>query len=319
MQEHIVVSEPRAAPVEFELALEVGNDFADIFAVKAYDFALGDPEHAAPLPEPCARRSRPTTTSSSSPSSDNGFPAHPGRLLGARRGGRRLGPLPDRARAARALAAAGRRHPRDRRVRTAVQRAERGFGDELARVRASLTAWQLRVPQLRASWDDLSHSFRQSVADLASLRMDEDTARPGQLPAAGMPWFMTVFGRDTLITCLQTLLFGPELAQNALAVLAALQATEDDPEIGRRAGQDRPRGAPRQGRRGVVPALLRHASTRRRSTSILLSEVWRWTDDAALVRDLREPALRALSGSTSTATSTATASSSTSAARSAGS
>ena len=44
-----------------------------------------------------------------------------------------------------------------------------------------------------------------------------------------MPWFMTVFGRDTVITCLQTLLFGPELARRALRELAALQATEDDP------------------------------------------------------------------------------------------
>ena len=143
-------------------------------------------------------------------------------------------------------------------MRTAVQLAERRFGDELARVRASLAAWRLRVPQLRGSWDDLTHSFRQSVADLSSLRMDEDTRVPGQLPAAGMPWFMTVFGRDTLITCLQTLLFGPELAQNALAVLAELQARDDDPGVGRGAREDRPRGPPRQGRRGLVPALLRH-------------------------------------------------------------
>ena len=52
-----------------------------------------------------------------------------------------------------------------------------------------------------------------------------------QLPAAGMPWFMTVFGRDTLITSYQTLLLGQELARGALEVLAELQATEDDPSI----------------------------------------------------------------------------------------
>ena len=38
-------------------------------------------------------------------------------------------------------------------------------------MRDSLAAWQLRVPQLRADWDALAHSFAQSVADLASLRM----------------------------------------------------------------------------------------------------------------------------------------------------
>src|ERR671919_202578 len=159
MQEHIVVQNHAARPVDFELALDVGSDFADIFAVKAYDFTLGDPDRAAPLPE---------LISPSYEEEDNQFV----------------------------------------------------LGDERARVRESLTAWNLRVPQVRSSWDQLHHSFRQSVGDLASRRMGEDTHVPGQLPAAGMPWFMAVFGRDTLITCLQTLLFGTELARNALVVLA---------------------------------------------------------------------------------------------------
>jgi glycogen debranching enzyme len=160
-------------------------------------------------------------------------------------------------------------------------------------VRESLSAWKLRVPQLRASWDQLGHSFSQSVADLASLRMEEDPRLPGQLPAAGMPWFMTVFGRDTIITCLQTLLFGPELARNALNTLAELQATEDDASIDAEPGKivhevRHGRGAtawfPRYyGTVDATPLYL-----------ILLSEVWRWTDDAALVRSLREPAMRAL-------------------------
>ena len=42
----------RPGVIAFDLSLEIGTDFADIFAVKAYDFALGDPEHAAPLPQP---------------------------------------------------------------------------------------------------------------------------------------------------------------------------------------------------------------------------------------------------------------------------
>src|SRR5207237_7897133 len=96
----------------------------------------------------------------------------------------------------------------------------------------SLAAWQLRVPHLRAEWPELQEAFNQSVSDLAALRMRGKAQREfGKLPAAGMPWFMTVFGRDTLITCLQTLLFGSELARSALDVLAELQATEDDPEI----------------------------------------------------------------------------------------
>ena len=73
----------------------------------------------------------------------------------------------------------------------------------------------------------------QSVADLAALRMrgGNNGDGVGMLPAAGMPWFMTVFGRDTLITCLQTMLLGPDLAVSALDALAELQAQEDDPTI----------------------------------------------------------------------------------------
>src|SRR5207245_4712113 len=94
--------------------------------------------------------------------------------------------------------------------------AERRFGEEVGRVRDSLAAWQLRVPQLRTSWDALSHSFGQSVSDLASLRMQHDHSGIGRLPRGGVPCFMTVFGPATIITCLQTLIFGPELARTAL-------------------------------------------------------------------------------------------------------
>ena len=174
----------------------------------------------------------------------------------------------------------------------APRTAERHFGDELTRVRESLAAWQLGVPQLRSSWDDLGRTFSRSVSDLASLRM-RGAGSHGQLPAAGMPWFMAVFGRDTLISCLQTLLFGPELARNALHTLAEMQAQEDIPEVDAEPGKivhevRNGRGADAwfpayYGTLDATPLYL-----------VLLSEVWRWTDDAALVRSLKAPALKAL-------------------------
>jgi glycogen debranching enzyme len=291
MQEHIVVVNHAQHPVEFELALEVGTDFADIFAVKEHDFALGHPDSASPLPGLAAGEfdaegnqfvfvdgpKRLTQVLLSQPGEVNGSSVRYSIALEPREDWRlRADVIPS---------ADG--------VRLAVAQAERKFGDELSRVRASLSAWHLSVPQLRASWEQLGGTFAQSVADLASLRMDEDPRVPGQLPAAGMPWFMTVFGRDTLITCLQTLLFGPELASNALRVLAALQATEDNPAIDAEPGKivhevRHGKGAdawfPRYyGTVDATPLYL-----------VLLSEVWRWTGDAALVRDLREPAMRAL-------------------------
>jgi glycogen debranching enzyme len=291
MQEHIVVQNHAREPMEFELALEVGADFADIFAVKAYDFGLGDPAHAPPLPELVRPAYDPSDNqlllADDSARLTQVILSQQGEVEdGTVRFPLSLGPRETwRLRVDVILAPDG--------TRTTPLQAERTFGDELARVRESLSAWHLRVPQLRATWEQLGHCFSQSVADLASLRMHEDPRVHGQLPAAGMPWFMTVFGRDTIITCLQTLLFGPELAQNALESLAQLQALEDDPEIDAEPGKivhevRHGKGAdawfPRYyGTVDATPLYL-----------VLLSEVWRWTGDGALVRKLREPALRAL-------------------------
>ncbi|TML84083.1 MAG: amylo-alpha-1,6-glucosidase [Actinobacteria bacterium] len=294
MQDHIVVRNESMEPVSFELGLEVGADFADIMSVKEHDFSLGDPQRARPLPDPVA------------PLYDdrnNQFvlvdPEGYGRtqLLLSRRGATDGHGMSWQVELAP-------RETWDVRIdvvpsadgeESAPPVIERRFGEERNRVRDSLAAWQLRVPQLRATWDNLEHSFEHSVADLAALRMRTDGARVGigRLPAAGMPWFMTVFGRDTLITCLQTLLFGPELARSALEVLAELQATEDDPtrdaEPGKIVHELRRGKAARTwfdryyGTVDATPLYL-----------VLLSEVWRWTDDTLLARQLKEPALAAL-------------------------
>jgi glycogen debranching enzyme len=294
MQDHLVVQNQGMEPVSFYLGLEIGADFADIMAVKAHDFSLGDPANAPMLPPP-ARPEYDGAQNQFVLVDPDGIART--QLILSRRGhtdGRgmswdvELGP----------------REIWDLRVDivptldgevSAPQTVERRFGEERSRVRDSLAAWQLRVPQLRTSWDDLEHAFVQSVADLASLRMRTSNGRAGigKLPAAGMPWFMTVFGRDTLITCLQTLLFGPELARNALEVLAELQAREDDAlrdaEPGKIVHEVR-RGKAAQhwfdryyGTLDATPLYL-----------ILLSEVWRWTDDSALVQALRGPATAAL-------------------------
>ena len=292
MQDHVVVQNHAHRPVAFELSLEAGNDFADIFAVKEYDFALGDPQSAKPLPQ---------LVDPSYDKEENRLVLADGddyagltQVFFSTRGDVDGAAVRYRI----ALDPGERWHlriditPSPDGSRTPPRLVEREFGEELSRVRASLDAWKLRVPQLRASWDPLAAAFERSVSDLACLRMREDGA-VDQLPAAGMPWFMTVFGRDTLITSLQSLVLGPELARNALTALAELQATEDDPDIDAepgkivhevRAGKAAKAWFPRYyGTVDATPLFL-----------ILLSEVWRWTDDAAFVAELRDPALKAL-------------------------
>jgi glycogen debranching enzyme len=290
MQDRLIVENRSMRGVAFDLELEVGSDFADILAVKDHDFALGDPLRADPLP-PRVEARFDAEHNQFLLDDETGFLARTQVIL-SRPGERNDATIRYRVEL----------EPRDRwdlRVDVVAvldgselvpKLVERRFGEELTRVRDSLSAWQLRVPQIRASWEDLSHAFAQSVSDLASLRM---RGGAGKLPAAGMPWFMTVFGRDTIITCLQTLLFGPELARTALHALAQLQATEDNAEIDAEPGK-----IVHEVRRGKAAAEWFGAYYGTLDATplylILLSEVWRWTDDAALVRDLKAPALRAL-------------------------
>ena len=291
MQDHISVENQGMTTQTFELAVEFGADFADIFTVKERDFAFGDPMHAKPLPTPAEAEydgaqnqlvfrdpdgdAQTQVILSERGEVDGGRVLYRLTLEPRRRWQLRIDIVPSL--------------DGDGLVpRVAAQR----FGDELVRVRESLAAWQLRVPQLRASWGDLGQSFSRSVSDLASLRMRSADGL-GNLPAAGMPWFMTVFGRDTLITCLQTLLFGTELAGSALRVLAQLQASTDDPTVDAEPGKivHEVRGGKAALRwfpayYGTIDATPLYL--------VLLSEVWHWTDDAALVRELRGPAMRAL-------------------------
>ena len=127
-------------------------------------------------------------------------------------------------------------------------------------------------------------------------------------PAAGLPWFMALFGRDSLITSYQALPFQPHLALATLKALARLQARgwDDyhDAEPGKiphelRAGEltalgDVPFG-PYYGTHDATLLFL-----------IVLDEYERWTGDAALVRRL-EPTARAALDWTGTGIWTATA------------
>ena len=81
------------------------------------------------------------------------------------------------------------------------------------------------APQLECDQDELRRTYRRSLVDLAALRFSPPVAGGKSLPAAGLPWFMTMFGRDSIFTSLQALPFTPELAATTLQALGDWQGS----------------------------------------------------------------------------------------------
>jgi glycogen debranching enzyme len=91
-----------------------------------------------------------------------------------------------------------------------------------------LADWEQRSPAIVTSDPELAKTVERSRADLGSLRiMDADHRRT--TIAAGAPWFMTLFGRDSLLTSFMTLPLDPSLALGTLHTLAANQGSKVDP------------------------------------------------------------------------------------------
>lgn len=92
-----------------------------------------------------------------------------------------------------------------------------------------LQQWHMETPTVRCEDPALQAAVDRSVDDLGSLRI-HDPAQP-DLPilAAGAPWFMTLFGRDSLLTSMMCLPWDLNLARGALAALACRQGTEINP------------------------------------------------------------------------------------------
>ncbi|MEH0843785.1 glycogen debranching N-terminal domain-containing protein [Micromonospora sp. CPCC 205711] len=165
------------------------------------------------------------------------------------------------------------------------------------RVDDPLRRWVVDRAALRSDNPVLEKTVRQSRDDLGALRLDlEIKGQRVMLPGAGLPWFLTVFGRDTLVTAYQTLVAGPTLAQGALLALARLQGTRcddfTDEEPGKILHEYRSGELTRTGVKPYTPNYGTADATQ--LWLILLSEYWRWTRDDHTVRYLRDNALAAL-------------------------
>jgi glycogen debranching enzyme len=161
---------------------------------------------------------------------------------------------------------------------------------------AELETWMACAPTLEADDPALLRTYRASLSDLGALRMHPDLGEGATLPAAGLPWFMALFGRDSLITSFQALPYLPGFAATTLRALAARQAEVRDDfheqEPGKvlhelRFGELTARGqrphSPYFGTADATPLFL-----------ILLDEYHRWSGDDELVRALEANARAAL-------------------------
>jgi glycogen debranching enzyme len=161
---------------------------------------------------------------------------------------------------------------------------------------SNLVHWLEGAPRVECDWDSLRATYRRSLVDLAALRFSPPIARGHALPAAGLPWFMTMFGRDSIFTSLQALPFTPELAATTLRALGEWQGTRvddfRDEDPGRilhemrygemTAFEERPH-SPYYGCADATPLYV-----------VLLDEYERWTGDTKLVRELEYEARAAL-------------------------
>jgi glycogen debranching enzyme len=177
--------------------------------------------------------------------------------------------------------------PGGRDLRMGLRAGGRRGRDQMQR---ELSEWIEAAPSVACECEALEMAYKRSLIDLAALRYSPIALQGQYLPAAGLPWFMTMFGRDSILTSLQTLPFVPQLSATTLRILAALQGTriddfrDEDPgrilhefRYGETAAFEEQPHSPYYGSVDATPLFV-----------ILLDEYELWSGDAALVQELEK-------------------------------
>jgi glycogen debranching enzyme len=283
--EEITVTNHLHETSRLSVALEVDADFADLFEVKdglpaARTVTESHDDASLTLAYRCNEFRRSVTIAASSPAviTRDGF-TYTLELAAGEQWSASFSISPYAAQPGITFA---RRKPRRALAETRTEKA------------AELDAWLARAPVLQASDPALVRTYRASLSDLGALRMRPELANGATLPAAGLPWFMALFGRDSLITSFQALPYLPGLAATTLHALAARQAhVRDDFH------EQEPGKILHELRFGELTALGRRPHSPYFGTAdatplflVLLDEYHRWSGDDELVRAL-EPNARA--------------------------
>ncbi|MEU7974074.1 glycogen debranching N-terminal domain-containing protein [Micromonospora sp. NPDC049089] len=172
----------------------------------------------------------------------------------------------------------------------------RKHGTERLALQHDLEQWIADAPKVNSEHGRVASTYRRSLIDLAALRFSPLSLGGATLPAAGLPWFMTMFGRDSILTCLQTLPFTPQLSKTTLRILASLQGSrfddfrDEDPgrilhemRYGETAAFEEQPHSPYYGSVDATPLFI-----------VLLDEYEKWSGDVALVKELEQESRAAL-------------------------
>jgi len=164
-------------------------------------------------------------------------------------------------------------------------------------VEQELSNWKRVTTSVTTSNEDVYRLFRQSVEDMAGLRLPHVSEEQGEfIPAAGVPWFVTVFGRDSLIVSLQNLLVYPDFARSALRVLGKLQATETDDYRDAQPGKILHEiRAGELAERKLIPHTPYYGTADATALYLItLCEAWKWSGDDSLFLQQQEVAKQCL-------------------------
>src|SRR5919197_1366735 len=210
VHEDLIVTNHLAEPLHLKLELHFGADFADI--LEAQQGESGDGETSQELAGSCAtiwhrrngyRRETIVTFSRRDVKLEEGravFDLH-------------LGPHEEWKTCVDIVPVVdGRRRP-------ALLRCE-SFGKPEPEMPLTLQEWLAGAPALETDEASIVQTYRQSLLDLGALRIRPTESVAHAMPAGGLPWFMTAFGRDSLVTSYFALPFQPTLAEATLQALA---------------------------------------------------------------------------------------------------
>jgi len=100
---------------------------------------------------------------------------------------------------------------------------------EAAAPAVRMRGWRAAAPRIEVENVVLAEALGVSERDLGALRIADPEHPDDLVVAAGAPWFMTLFGRDSIITSWMMLPFAPELAMDTLRTLARLQGRSVNP------------------------------------------------------------------------------------------